>query len=258
MSFPKYTKTFHHDTYPAIDPSRPESSTAGKVVVITGAGSGMGKRMCHAFAVSGSTKIAILGRTAATLEETKKEVEDIHPEVRVHTYLADVADSDAVGKALDDTERKLGKIDILVSNAAYLPHPGRLVDADIEEWFKGMVINVKGAVILAQQFVKHCAPEPVFVNVSTGGCHIPPMSEGLSGYATSKLATAKVMEYFAHETPHVRVHNVHPGVIQTEMAKKTAESGQSLIFDDSEYQRSTKNRLRPSSADLPSSLLHQR
>jgi NAD(P)-dependent dehydrogenase (short-subunit alcohol dehydrogenase family) len=207
----------------------------GKVVVITGGGSGMGKRMCHAFAVSGSTKIAILGRTPATLEETKKEIQDIHPEVRIQTYLADIVDAAAVRNALDDTERTLGKIDILVSNAAYLPSPGRLVDADVDEWFKGMLVNVKGALILAQQFVKHCVPEPVFINVSTGGCHLPPMSEGLSSYAASKLATAKVMEYFAHETPHVRVHNVHPGVIQTEMAKKTAESGQSLIFDESEY-----------------------
>jgi len=86
MSFPKYTKTFHHDTYPAIDPSRPESSTAGKVVVITGAGSGMGKRMCNAFAVSGCTKIAILGRTASTLEETKKEVEGRFDRMAMRVY----------------------------------------------------------------------------------------------------------------------------------------------------------------------------
>jgi len=234
MSFPKYTKTFHHETYPAIDPSRPESSTAGKVVVITGGGSGIGKQMAHAFAVSGSTKIAILGRTMATLKETENEVRQLHPSVQIIPYLADIAEVDAVAKALSETEKALGKIDVLVSNAAYLPQPGPLIEADIEEWFRGMTINVKGVLILAQQFLEHCTPKPIFINVSTGGCHIPPMSEGVSSYAASKLATAKMMEYFAHETPHVRVHNIHPGVIKSDMAQKAADNGQSLIFDESE------------------------
>jgi NAD(P)-dependent dehydrogenase (short-subunit alcohol dehydrogenase family) len=64
----------------------------------------------------------------------------------------------------------------------------------------GMVINVKGVLILARQFLKHCTPGPVFINASTGGCHIPPMSEDLSSYAARKFATAKMMEHFAHET----------------------------------------------------------
>lgn len=123
----------------------------------------MGKRMCNAFAVSGCTKIAILGRTASTLEETKKEVEGLHPGILINTYIADVADADAVGKALEETEKTLGKINILVSNAAYLPHLAPLVDSDIDEWFKGMVINFKGPMILAQQFVKHCGSVPVFI-----------------------------------------------------------------------------------------------
>jgi NAD(P)-dependent dehydrogenase (short-subunit alcohol dehydrogenase family) len=234
MSFPKYTKTFHHSTYPAIDPTRPESSTAGKVILITGGGSGIGKAMSHAFATSGSTKIAILGRTPSTLEETKLEIQTLHPKIQILPFVADISDVAAVSKALRETEDTLGKIDILVSNAAYLPTMGPLVDADIDEWFKGMTVNVKGVLVLAQQFMKHCTPNPVFINVSSGGCHVPPMSEGLSSYAASKLATAKMMEYFAHENPNVRVHSIHPGVIESEMARKSAEGGQSLVFDESE------------------------
>ena len=53
-------------------------------------------------------------------------------------YPADVADAEALRKALDETEKTFDKIDILVSNAAYLPQPGPLVDADIDEWFEGI------------------------------------------------------------------------------------------------------------------------
>lgn len=51
MAFPTYTKTFHNFSYPSISPTRPELSTAGKVILITGGGSGIGPRITHAFAV---------------------------------------------------------------------------------------------------------------------------------------------------------------------------------------------------------------
>jgi NAD(P)-dependent dehydrogenase (short-subunit alcohol dehydrogenase family) len=55
-----------------------------------------------------------------------------------------------------------------------------------------------------------------------------------SGYAVSKMAAARLMEYFAFENPDVRVHNIHPGVVQTEMFQKSSELGMEFEFDDSE------------------------
>lgn len=232
MAFPPYTKTFHTTSYSSIDTSRPDLSTAGKVVLITGGGSGMGPRIAHAFATSGATKIAILGRTVSSLEQTKQEVEAAHAGVTVHTLVADISDETAVSKAFEGISEALGKIDILISNAGYLPDTKPIAEADVEEWFRGMTINVKGTLILSKAFLKHASENPTFVHVSTGGCHISPMPAN-SAYAVSKMAAARMMEYFAFENPQVRVHIIHPGVVQTDMYKKSSEGGLDFPFDDS-------------------------
>ncbi|KAI4952342.1 hypothetical protein J4E91_002811 [Alternaria rosae] len=233
MAFPPYTKTFHTATYPSIDPSRPDLSTAGKVVLITGGGSGIGPRIAHAFATSGCTKIAIVGRTVASLEKTKQEIEGAHAGVTVHAGTADIADANAVNKAFESASKALGKIHVVIGNAGYLPDTKPIAQADPEEWFKGMTINVKGTLNLARAFLNYAAEKPTFVHVSTGGCHIEPMPAN-SGYAVSKLAAARLMEYFAFENPQVRVHNIHPGVIQTDMYQKSSEGGLDFQFDDIE------------------------
>jgi NAD(P)-dependent dehydrogenase (short-subunit alcohol dehydrogenase family) len=232
MAFPPYTKIFHTASYPGIDPSRPDLSTAGKVVLITGGGSGIGPRIAHAFATSGCTKIAIVGRTVASLEKTKQEIEGAHAGVTVHTATADIADVNAVNEAFESASKALGKIHIVIGNAGYLPDTKLIAQADTEEWFKGMTINVQGTLNLAKAFLNYAAEKPTFVHVSTGGCHIEPMPTN-SGYAVSKLAAARLMEYFAFENPQVRVHNIHPGVVMTDMYKKSSEGGMEFQFDDS-------------------------
>ena len=133
MAFPTYTKTFHTKFYDAVSPSRPEVSTVGKVVLVTGGGAGLGPRIVHAFATSGSTKIAILGRTASTLDSTKIEVEAQHPGVKVLTFVADIVDKGAVTAAFESTKKEFGPIDILISNASVLPDAEPIATANIDE-----------------------------------------------------------------------------------------------------------------------------
>lgn len=133
MAFPPYTKTFHTKFYNAISPSRPELSTAGKVVLITGGGSGIGPRVTHAFAASGATRIAILGRTASSLLSTKEDVESQYPGSKVLTFVADITDKAAVTSAFEETKKQFGAIDIFISNAAYLPNGESIATADVDE-----------------------------------------------------------------------------------------------------------------------------
>ena len=233
MAFPSYTKTFHTELYPALDTKRPELSTAGKVVFITGGGSGIGPRIAHAFATAGSTKIAIIGRTESTLVSTKKDVEAKHAGVKVLTFVADIVDAAAVNKAFEGTKKAFGPIDILVSNAGYLPDVVPMVKADVNEFWKGFEINVKGSLVVAQAFAANSAEKSVLISVNTGGAHVPPMMAGMGAYAVSKIANSKLMDYFGMENPNIRVMTVHPGVIKSAMNDKSMEAGLVLPYDDS-------------------------
>ncbi len=74
MEFPKPTSRYNHEPTPATDPKRPELSVAGKVVLITGGGTGIGVAMVKAFATAGAKAIVISGRRQNLLEETVKNV----------------------------------------------------------------------------------------------------------------------------------------------------------------------------------------
>lgn len=234
MALPSYTKTFHNEFYPAIDPARPELSTAGKVVFITGGGSGIGPRITHAFATSGSTKITIIGRTESSLLSTKKEVEAQHPGVKVLAIVADIVDVPAVKKAFEETKKQFGPVDILVSNAAYLPDIVPLATSDIDEFFKGFEVNVKGNLILYQAFIANSSQKPTLIHISTGGAHVPPIMAGMGAYAVSKIAASKLTDYFGMENPNVRVMTIHPGVVKSSMNDKSREAGFELPYDDGE------------------------
>ncbi len=235
MAFPLYTKEFHTASYPAISPTRPELSTAGKVVLITGGGSGLGPHIAHAFATSGSTKITVIGRTESSLLSTKKGVEAQHPGVKVLTFVADIVDSAAVNRAFEATKEEAGPVDVLVSNAAYLPDAAPVATSNVDEWFRGMEINVKGNLVLVQALVSYGSENPTLIHLSTAGAHVPPLPAGLSAYAVSKLAAVKLMEYVAFENERLRVMVVHPGVLKTDMNAKSVEAGLTLPYDDSQY-----------------------
>jgi NADP-dependent 3-hydroxy acid dehydrogenase YdfG len=233
MAFPSPTKTWHSAAYPAIDPSLPALSSAGKNVVVSGGGSGMGPEIAKAFAQSGAASIALLGRTEATLLKTKQKIEAKYPATKVATYVADVVSAPDLEKGLTAHAKTYGKIHVLVANAGYLPSGRSILDSDAEEWWTGFEVNVKGNFNLVRAFLPHASSDAAVLSVNTAAAHAP-YFPGMSGYAASKMAGAKVFEYLHHEYPEMFVLNIQPGVIQTGMTAKATEAGVDLPFDDGE------------------------
>src|ERR1700742_1512639 len=98
--FPCPTKTWHNTAYPAISPERPELSAKNKVVVVTGGGSGIGVGIVEGFARAGAAYICILGRTQATLQKTKQEIEQKYKS-KVLFAVADVVNESAIKQAFE-------------------------------------------------------------------------------------------------------------------------------------------------------------
>ena len=216
--FPPFTKTFHHSSYPAIAPSNPSLSAAGKVVFITGGGKGIGKEIATAFVEAGAKAVVITGRTEVSLKETKTELSRTGKGA-VDYFTADTTDVSAVEAAFSATARIHGKVDILINNAGYLDAHVSIAESSMEDYWHGFEVNVKGPIVTTQAFLKVAVPNATVINVISGAAHVPYIP-GYSGYSTAKMASARFMEYLQHEESGLRVFNLQPGTIQTDMSRK--------------------------------------
>jgi len=231
------TRTYRTSAYPAINPSLPALSTAGKNVIITGGGSGIGSEIAKAFAQSGASSIALLGRTEESLLQTKREIETSYNNTtRVSTYVADTTDFPALEHALEShSQSHGGSLHVLVANAAFLPTNASLLDSSPEDWYNGFDVNVKGTFNLLRAFLPLATEDAVVLNTTSAVIQLP-WVPGLSGYSASKLAAAKVYEYLHHEHPGLFVLSVHPGMIRTAMSFKAlgGKAGVEFPYDDGE------------------------
>ncbi|KIW28752.1 uncharacterized protein PV07_04626 [Cladophialophora immunda] len=217
--YPAPVTEWHNDTYDAISPTRPELSQAGKVVVVTGAGSGIGREVVAAFAQAGASTIHILGRTTSTLEETKQIVKKQNPKTTVVVHVADIVDQVAMTVAADN----IGSWDVIVANAGYIPSPETIQNGNADEWWKTFEINVRGNYILARTLLPHKKSGGTIVAYSSGFGFLPPGLPFLaknSAYSTSKMGTARFYEFLAVEHPDLNVFIVQPGVIKTALYEK--------------------------------------
>ncbi|KAK5725496.1 hypothetical protein LTR15_003684 [Elasticomyces elasticus] len=213
-----YTKTYHRQQYPAIDPKNPANSVKGKVVVVTGGGKGIGLRISRAFVEAGAKAVAILGRRQNVLDDAKRELEGFGAS-KILTFSADVSDGDALNKAFAAIKEQVGPINITVANAAYL-NTGLLLEVDVDDWWKGYEVNVKGTLLTYRAFFANKSDDkPTFISLNTGASHAM-VAPTMSSYGTSKFANLHLVTYLAAENPEVRAVSYHPGVLESEMNSK--------------------------------------
>lgn len=218
MSFPSWTKITHHDSYPSIDPSRPELSTKGKVVIVTGGGRGIGRATALAFAKSGARAIIITSRSESAIAVVAGEITKLGCEARY--YSADAADQERTQEVFIATKVEFGSIDVVVNNAGYLPDEALIKDARLDDWWAAFEVNTKGGFITIQAFVQHASPGATLISTATALAHSA-YYPGFSSYGASKLATMKVMQDVHDEHPEFRVFSMQPGIIDTVTSSKS-------------------------------------
>jgi NAD(P)-dependent dehydrogenase (short-subunit alcohol dehydrogenase family) len=190
---------------------------AGKVVLITGATSGIGKACALAFATAGA-KVAFVGRNQAALQSVTQEIEGLG--VDVLALEADLSiDSEASGLVPRVTSH-FGGIDVLVNAAGHISS-GTIETTSIGDWDKMMNVNVRAIFGLMQQALSSLIERKGnIVNISsvTGLRSFP----GVLAYCVSKSALDQLTRCAALElaAKGVRVNAVNPGVVVTEIHKR--------------------------------------
>jgi NAD(P)-dependent dehydrogenase (short-subunit alcohol dehydrogenase family) len=189
---------------------------AGKIVVITGAGTGIGRAAAVAFARQRST-VVVVGRRREPLDEAAAEVTGLGADAVV--VACDVADEDGVA-ALAAEVAALGGADVLVNNAGIgQPRKTRVPDVALDEWNRVLAVNLTGPMLttkhLASQMIEKGAG--AVVNVGSLGGTIPRLGTG--AYCASKAGLAHLTRWQALElAPHgVRVNATTPATTVTPM-----------------------------------------
>jgi len=194
----------------------PAPPLQGQVALITGGGRGLGRVYARTLAEAGA-KVAVVGRTADSLEEAVREITGAGGVARA--YAADVTNAAAVERAVSDASRDLGPIDLIVNAAGVAEPLGPFVENDPTEWWRGIEVNLRGPYLVA----RFALPGMIargrgrIVNVSSGvGTRAYPY---LSSYATGKTALIRLTESVAAEVGSrgVKVLSISPGMVRTDM-----------------------------------------
>lgn len=189
----------------------PGGRLRGRRIVVTGAGSGIGRCVAQLFAQEGAA-LVLLDRDATRLEETARATGG-------HGVAVDITDEEAVTRAVGQGASALGGLDGVV-NAAGIMIKGAVADVPAAEWRRVVEVNLTGTYIVTRA----CLPwltrgaGATVVNIASAQGLLP-NAPGFTAYAASKGGVVNLTRALAAElAPGIRVNSVSPGMVDTPMA----------------------------------------
>ena len=204
---------------------------AGRVALVTGASSGLGKRFAQVLVAEGA-KVVVAARRKDRLDELVEELG-----ANAFAVQCDVTDERQVIAMFDAADKKFGLVDTIINNAG-MTHANNAVTQDIAEFRKIMDLNVTSVWCVAREAARrliHAGPEKShrgrIVNIASmaGRIVIP----NVTAYNTSKAACAHLTRSLAREWARhgINVNALSPGYVATELTEEwlNGEGGQKTI-----------------------------
>ena len=184
----------------------------GKVCLVTGGGSGIGKAACLRFAKEGG-KVTVVDRNDDG-KDTVKEIEESGGEALF--AMADVSSPVDVKASLQATVDKWKKVDVIVNDAAMMTFDP-ISDLSEENWDKVMAVNMRSAFLYCKHGLRHMPDGGSIVNISS--VHAHETTKNVVPYASSKGAMEAFTRGFSEEAAQrkIRVNCVAPGAVNTPM-----------------------------------------
>jgi NAD(P)-dependent dehydrogenase (short-subunit alcohol dehydrogenase family) len=195
----------------------------GKVVMITGGGSGIGRAAALAFAREGAT-VVVAGRNPGHLDHTVRLIEG--ESGQASSIAADVSFAADAARLVTTTVQRHGGLHIAFNNAGTL-EAGPLAEMDEAAWDRQLAVNLTGVFLMMKQEITHMRPNgggAIINTASTIGAHM--RLPFLSAYAASKAAVSALTRAAAREYigAGIRINAISPGPIDTSMSLLPGET----------------------------------
>jgi NAD(P)-dependent dehydrogenase (short-subunit alcohol dehydrogenase family) len=196
-----------------------------KSILITGSSRGIGKSIAHQCALHGANVII----SSRKLDACKKTANEINNEVEnevAFPIAANISDASQLDLLVESTRKKLGKIDVLICNAATNPFMGSMLDMPSEKFDKVMNNNIKSNQVLCNLVL------PEMIDRNDGAIIIISSIAAIKGspilgaYNISKAADVMIVKNIAAEfgNKNIRANSIAPGLIKTDFAKALWEN----------------------------------
>jgi meso-butanediol dehydrogenase / (S,S)-butanediol dehydrogenase / diacetyl reductase len=204
------------------------------VVLVTGAGSGIGKATAARFA-SEVAKVILVGRTKSKLEMAAKEINESYELPKAEIFPADVTDEEDVRELAQHIEEQFGDLHILVNNAGGSVH-SKIMDTSASDWDFVQNTNLKSVFLVSKVLGKLMAKSSEkegdssqnrsIVNVASlsghqAGAHIPHYSAAKAGVINFTKAMALELSPY-----RIRVNSVSPGFVETPLTEQGMKNEQ--------------------------------
>lgn len=196
-------------------------SLKDKVAVVTGGGKGLGKTITE-YLLKQGMKVAICGRTAKTLEETRKTLAAKYPE-RVFAASCDVSQSSQVEDFVASVKAAFGDIHVLINNSGFGKET-RIWETSESDWDEVMETNVKGTFLMCKQVVPEMIKnkEGFIINIASQAALNGYANAGV--YCASKFAMVGLGKALQEEVREygIHVHSLNPALIQSQKTQDEA------------------------------------
>jgi gluconate 5-dehydrogenase len=205
----------------------------GKVAIVTGGGSGLGRQMAEALAESGAD-VVLCARKAERCEQTADELSGLG--IRAIGMACDIRDPEQIQAVVDRTVDELGRVDILVNNSG-TSWGASPEDIPLEGWQKVIDVNLTGAFVFAQSAGRVMIEQGdggKIVNVASVAAFRGAPQEAMNAlpYNASKGGlVALTIDLAVKWAPHrINVNAIAPGWFPTELSGSTIDAGREAFL----------------------------
>ena len=208
----------------------------GKVALITGASRGIGRAIAVELSKNGANIAINYKSNLIAAKETQKLVSKVG--VKSEIIKADVSKEKGIKSRIKQTEKKLGSIDLLITNAGIALLSKNPLELDYNIWKKTMATNVDGTLLPIKEVLPGMIKRKYGRIVCLSSIAGLGMRPNMITYGTSKAAViALVRNLSAAVAPYVRINSVAPGLIDTDMIESLDKKTRKTMIETTPLKR---------------------